>query len=186
MCGPLKGTHSEPNQHRAPGMSNRQRAALKKGKAGRGACKWSGGDSRRSPSRWEASDQRRGPETPLSREWRFVRLSAFSVGKNGHGWDAAAVRRGVLPKDAPPKTATCHRVTFPVLSELPIKRLTQATQAWVEHARRGASKKSPVSLVSIRLYVAKAHIGKGIIREKQRPRRVETGGRMELIDDSRV
>jgi hypothetical protein len=35
---------------------------------------------------------------------------------------------GLLPKAVPPKSPTCHSVAFPVLSELPIKRLTQATR----------------------------------------------------------
>jgi hypothetical protein len=35
---------------------------------------------------------------------------------------------GLLPKAVPPRTPTCHWVAFPVLSELPIKRLTQATR----------------------------------------------------------
>jgi hypothetical protein len=35
------------------------------------------------------------------------------------------------------------------------------------------------------LCVVKAHIGKGILREKQGLRRENSGGRMELIDDSR-
>jgi hypothetical protein len=77
-------------------------------------------------------------------------------------------------------------VTFPVLSELPIKRLTQATRVWVEQARRGASKSSSNSLIVIKLCAMKAHIGKGILREKQKLRREESGGRMELIGDSRV
>ncbi|MGH9561720.1 MAG: hypothetical protein ACRD3S_09725, partial [Terracidiphilus sp.] len=62
------------------------------------------------------------------------------------------------------------KVTFPVLSELPIKRLTQATRVWVEQARRRASKSSSNSLIAIKLRAMKAHIGKGILREKQKLR----------------
>lgn len=94
--------------------------------------------------------------------------------------------KALLPKAVPLETPTCHRGTFPVLSELPIKRLTQATQVRVEQARRGASESSSGSLVAIRLCAAMAHIGKGILREKQGLRREESGGRMELIEDSRV
>ncbi|SPE28857.1 hypothetical protein SBA5_70022 [Candidatus Sulfotelmatomonas gaucii] len=38
---------------------------------------------------------------------------------------------------------TCHAPGFAVLSELPIKRLTRATRAWVEQARRRAKQISP-------------------------------------------
>lgn len=98
---------------------------------------------------------------------------------------AISVLAGLLLKTVPPKTLTCQRVTFPVLSELPITRLTQATQGWVEQARRGASNSSSGSLIAIKLCAMKAHIGKGILREKQRLRRNRFGDRMELIDDSR-
>jgi hypothetical protein len=57
--------------HRAPGQSNRQRAALKREKpAGEPETeRW------KSPPLflcWEASDQRTSIETPLLSEWRFL------------------------------------------------------------------------------------------------------------------
>jgi len=69
---------------------------------------------------------------------------------------------------------------------LPIKRLTQATRVGVEHVRRRASKTSSGSLIAIKLCVTKAHIGKGILREKQRLCREESGCRTESIDNSGV
>jgi hypothetical protein len=142
----------------------------------------------RSSTHWEASDLRRAPTLILkrhSREWRFVRKRTFL---GAHSQSSRRRTRSLLvllPKAVPPETLACQRGIFPVLSELPIKRLTQATQYGLEQARRGASTSSSGSLIPIKLCVAKAHIGKGILREKQGLRRENSGGRMELIDDSR-
>jgi hypothetical protein len=92
-------------------------------------------------SHWEASDptklDQRRALTPLSREWRFARLgiaprssllrwpprssSALT------GVDQSPVSRPYYQRRFLPKRPTCHTGTFAVVSELPIKRLTQAT-----------------------------------------------------------
>jgi hypothetical protein len=85
-----------------------------------------------------------------------------------------------------PRTRTCHRRTFPVVSELPIERLTRATQAWGRASSPPSKQISSGSSIGRKLYAAKAHIGQGIIREKRRPRRIDSGERAELNNDSCV
>jgi hypothetical protein len=186
MLAPFGGMPSEPVQHRVPGGATANERPSKREKpAGEPAI---GADkTSRSSTRWEASDQRRAQTSLLERHSESGVLCIWGS-FSAHPPSSPGRPRslpGLLLKAVPPETPACQRWTFPVLSELPIKRLTQATQYGLEHARRRASTSSSGSLIPIMLCVVKAHIGKGILREKQGLRRENSGGRMELIDDSR-
>jgi hypothetical protein len=73
---------------------------------------------------------------PVTSEKPGATLSrvAFRISDHLFRRHQTSLRAGVpssadlLPKAVPPRTPTCHWVAFPVLSELPIKRLTQATR----------------------------------------------------------
>ena len=61
-----------------------------------------------------------------------------------------------------PATNTCHGFSFAVVSELPIKRLTRATQESGRASSPPSKQISPSSSNQKRLCAAEAHIGKGI------------------------
>ena len=91
-----------------------------KGKTGRGTCSRYGGNNHRTRDIWEASDQCRTARRHPG--WGGV----FALGRI-----ARAVVRRFRRQGA--KECTCQRGCFAVVSDLPIKRLTQAT-------RKGQSK----------------------------------------------
>lgn len=170
-----RGKPCEPAPHRAPGRSNRQRAALKRGEpAGKPKTeRWT-----RPPLFlcWEASDQRK-QETPLKR----VAFLAFAHEVIfGH----FAGSRGHVAKQLLPLTATCHGRVFNVVSDLPIKRLMRATRVW----GRASSPRSKHNIVR-QFDCGQAVRGESSHREghhlrKEGPRRVESGGRMGLMINS--
>ena len=130
------------------------------GQASRGICKWSEGRVPQSCFRWEASDQRGSQKAPLPQRVAFcvcgITIAAALSCDVSFSWICNA-----LPKTFPPVRRTCHSWTFPVLSELPIERLTQAIQARVEQARRRVRKSSRFRLTVVRLYAAKSSHRKG-------------------------
>jgi hypothetical protein len=172
-------------QRRAPSKSNRQKAALKREKPAGEPASGAEGLLPHSPYRWEASDQRRtGKRHLLEGGVSCVRDLFLRAPFRIQG--QALALPWWLPKVFPPQTRTCQRWTFPVVSELPIERLMQATQAWGRASSPPSKQISPGSSIGRKLCAAKAHIGQGIIREKRRPRRIDSGERTELNNDSCV
>jgi hypothetical protein len=128
----LKVASSEPDQHQVPGRATANERPSKRDKP-TGEPVFGAEQTARSSTLWEASDQRRAPTPILKRHsygWRFVRLAASFGGLSPSSLCRSRSLPASLPKAVPHQTSTCHRGTFPVVSELPIKRLTRATRVW--------------------------------------------------------
>jgi hypothetical protein len=154
------------------GKSNRQRSGPSKGKTGRKVCSRRGGEPPPS-SNWEASDQHGTAKRHSER--------------SGVSCVRAVLGRGARSGDKVSAKSTCQPRRLPVVSDLPIKRLTRATRQAIEMAVTGQSALAAeqgsfaASLISSPCTGGGNSHRKGITRGKRWPHRIDSENRRELL-----
>ncbi len=150
-----------------------------KGKNQPGSLNRSGGNNHR-PCAWEASDKC-GSETPLRIEWRFLRL-------------AQIFHRGELSAGSPRPAAgniPAPNVHLPQVNlRCSIRVAYQAADAGHPDMGRASSPLSQANLArqyrSYQSVRGESSYRKGHHLRKAQPRRIDSGARMELKNNSRV